>query len=244
MADSPDAPLVSQLADYPLFMLKLFTYPRSLVRSFDWDDGATLRRIALYTLISLAILVAAFSDNRPLAASQHVLLSTFKGVMMRAHLRSWDWLGPVYGVFNLSQGEAMRLWDTLLTTGFLCYTFFASLIGLGVVARIRMAWRGLSWSYALGSGLLGYIALASCTALSLVPLTELLICRQCAVRLTLYILLNLAGWTYLGYYTLGDFGERPRGMLAHLTASLGYGTLQFLAAYLVFFVLIVCIIPM
>ena len=244
MADSPDAPLVSQLADYPLFVLKLFTFPRHLVRSFDWDDAAALRRLALYTLISLAILIAAFSDNRVLAEAARPLLSTFKGIMMRAHDRSWDWLGPFYAPFNIDHGEAKRLWDTLLTTGFLCYTFCASLLALAVVVRLRMAWRGLSWSYAMGSGLLGYIALASCTALSLVPLTELLICRQCAVRLTLYVLLNLAGWTYMGYYTLGDFGERPRGVLAHLTQSLGYGTLQFIAAYIVFFVLIVCIIPM
>lgn len=244
MAETPDAPLLTQLTEYPLFVLRLFTYPRSLVRSFDWEDPAVLRRLALYTLISLAILVLAFANNRQLAERDNVRLSTFKGVVMRAHDRSWDWLEPVYAPFNIEQGEAKRLWDTLLTTGFLSYTFLASLIALAVTARLRMAWRGLSWNYALGTGLLGFIPLTACVALSLVPLTELLICRECYVRGTLFGLLNLAGWTYFGYYTLGDFGERPRSCLLHLLKSAGYGLLQYVAAYVVFFILIVCIIPM
>lgn len=236
-------PLWAVLAGFLPFMLRLFTFPRQLVRNLDWDDPLTMRRIALYALLWLAILVLAFGDNRVLAEEARPLLSTFKGVVMRAHHASWDWLSPVYGVFQLGPGEAKRLWDTLLTTGFLSYTFLASLIALAVVVRLRM-WRcGIGWRHALGTALLGYLAGASCIALSLVPLAQLLICRECAVRLLLFVLLNVAGWTYIGYYTLADLGERPRAWPVHLVRSLGYGLAQYLIAYAIFFVLIAAIIP-
>jgi hypothetical protein len=244
MAETPDAPLLVQLADYPLFILRLFFHPRSVVRGYDWEDSAALRRIALYTVLSLALLVLAFANNRQLAERDNVRLSTYKGIVMRAHDRSWDWLAPVYAPLNVSQGEAKRLWDSLLTTGFLSYAFLAALAGIAVVARLRMAWRGLSWNHALGTGLLGLIPCATCVALALVPLTELLICRHCYVRGTLFAVLNLAGWAYLGYYTLGDLGERPPGCAAHFGKCLGYGVVQYAAAYIVFFALICCIIPL
>lgn len=226
------------------FILQLFTFPRQLVRNMDWDNSHTLQRVSLYTLIGLAILVLAFSDNRVLAPEDRPLLSTFKGVVMRAHDTSWDWLQPVYQPFELSLGEAKRLWDTLLTSGFLLYTFFASLIGMALVVRLRM-WRfGLGWRQALGTALLGYLAGVSCIALSLVPLAQLLICRECAVRLAIYFVLNLLGWAYLGFYTLADLGERPRHWYVHLAKCLGYGLGQYVIAYIVFFCLIVAIIPM
>ena len=236
-------PFWAVLAGFLPFMLRLFTFPRQLVRNLDWDDPLTMRRIALYALIWLTILVLAFDDNRVLADESRPLLSTFKGVVMRAHDTSWDWLSPVYGPFQLELGEAKRLWDTLLTTGFLAYTLMASLIAMAVVVRLRM-WRfGLGWRHALGTALLGYLAGASCIALSLVPLIELLICRDCIVRLLLFVLLNVTGWTYIGYYTLADLGERPRGWPVHLVRSLGYGLAQYIVAYVVFFVLIAAIIP-
>lgn len=226
------------------FSLRLFTSPRQVVRNMDWDDSRTLQRVSLYTLIGLAILVLAFSDNRVLAPEDKPLLSTFKGVVMRAHDTSWDWLEPVYQPFELSQGEAKRLWDTLLTSGFLLYTFFASLLGMALVVRLRM-WRfGLGWYQALGTALLGYLAGVSCIAVSLVPLMQLLICRECAVRLVLFSLLNIMGWAYLGFYTLADLGERPRRWYAHFARSLAYGLSQYVIAYIVFFLLIVAIIPM
>lgn len=237
-------PFWAVLTGFLPFMLRLFTFPRQLVRSLDWDDPLTMRRLALYALLWLAILILALDDNRVLADETRPLLSTFKGVVMRAHDTSWDWLSPVYGPFRLGPGEAKRLWDTLLTTGFLAYTFLASLISMAVVVRLRM-WRfGLGWRHALGTGLLGHLAGTSCIALSLVPLLQLLICRTCAVRLLLFVLLNAAGWTYIGYYTLADLGERPRGWTVHLVRSLGYGLAQYLIAYVVFFVLIATIIPL
>jgi hypothetical protein len=243
MRDEQPQAFWAVLAEFPLFVLRLFVHPRSLL-TLDFEDAPTRQRIALYCLLALAILVYVFSDNRVLAGAERPLLSTFKGIMMRAHDRSWDWLGPVYAPFHLDLGEAKRLWDTLCTTGFLTYTLFASLIGIAVVARIRMAWRGLTWWRALGTGLLGHLAAVCCIALSMVPLTELLICRECIVRGTLFVLLNLAGWSYLGYYTLGDLGERPRAALPHLWRCLWYGLMQYAVAYFVFFVLIVSIIPM
>ncbi len=237
-------PLWAVLAGFLPFVLRVFTYPRQLVRGLDWDDPLTIRRIALYALIWLTILVLAFGDNRVLAEESRPLLSTFKGVVMRAHDASWDWISPAYGAFGLSQGEARRLWDTLLTTGFLAYTFLASLLAMAVVVRLRM-WRfGLGWPHALGTALLGHLAGVSCIALSLVPLFELLVCRTCAVRLLMFIVLNAAGWTYIGYYTLADLGERPRGWAVHLVRSLGYGLAQYVIAYAVFFALIAAIIPL
>jgi hypothetical protein len=243
MRDEQPQALWAVLAEFPLFVLRLFTHPRSLI-TLDFEDTAIRQRTALYCFLGLVLVVLAFSDNRVLAGAERPLLSTFKGIMLRAHDRSWDWLGPVYAPFNLDQGEAKRLWDTLLTTGFLAYTLFASLIGIAVAARLRMAWRPLSWWRALGTGLLGHLAAVSCIALSLVPLAELLLCRHCVVRGALFTLLNLAGWSYLGYYTLGDLGERPRAWLPHLWRCLWYGLLQYVIAYIVFFVLIVAIIPM
>ncbi|MCH7471630.1 hypothetical protein IIA79_01570 [bacterium] len=232
------------IAEFPLFVLRLFVHPRSLVRSMDWDDPAARQRIALYTIIWLAILLFAFSDNRVLSTESRPRLSTYKAVVMRAHDRSWDWMSTVYAPINVSQGEAKRLWDTMLTSGFLAYVFLASLIALAVVVRLRMARFGLGWHHALGTGILGYLALVSCIALSLVPLTLLFICRVCWVRLTLYILLNFAAWAYLGYYTLGDLGERPAGWLKMLARSLAWGLAQYVVACLVFFVLMICILPL
>jgi hypothetical protein len=232
------------LADFLPFVLRLFTAPRQLVRRVDWDDPAELQRIALYTLIGLAILVLAFSDNRALSRKERPLLSTYKAVVMRAHDKSWDWLAPVYTPLNEEKQEAKRLWDTLLTTGFLAYVFFAGLIGMAIVVRLR-AWRfGIGWRQALGTGLLGYLAGVSCISLSLVPLTELLICRHCGVRLALFVLLNLAGWAYIGFYSLADLGERPRRWPVHLGKSLVYGLAQYVVAYLVFLILIAAVIPL
>jgi len=232
------------VVDFVPFVLRLFTNPRQLVRSLDWDDPAELQRLSLYLLIGLAILVLAFSDNRVLAEAERPLLSTYKGVVMRAHDTSWDWLEPVYSPLNVSQQEAKRLWDTLLTTGFLAFTFLASLLAMAVVVRLR-TWRfGLGWRQALGTALLGYLAGASCLALSLVPLTQLLICRHCFVRLILYIFLNLAGWTYLGFYSLADWGERPMRWPAHLGKSLLYGLAQYLIAFVIFLALIAAVIPL
>lgn len=274
------------LAEFPLFVLRVFVNPRSLVRTMKWDEPATLQRLSLYTVVWLAIIVLAFSNNHRLSETKiPPRLSTFKGIVMRAHDRSWSpppaqgaatytspsgessppgemsvpekfaspppaqgfmsnvWLQPVYGVFHLGQGEAKRLWDTLLTSGFLTYTLLAGLIAIAVVARLRM-WRfGLPWEQCIGTGILGYLAAVTCASLSLVPLGLLLICRHCGVRLALFILLNLAAWLYTGYFCLGDWSERPGGIRL-LGQSLGYGLLNYIAAYLVFFVLILCIIPM
>lgn len=243
MHGEPRATLWNTAAEFPLFVLRLFVHPRSLL-DLDFEDAATRQRIAMFCLLGLAIIVAAFSDNRVLADVERPLLSTFKGIIMRAHRTSWDWLGPVYAPFHLSQREAMRLWDTLLTTGFLAYTMFASLIGTAVVARIRMAWRRIGWWQALGTGMLGQLAAVSCIALSLVPLAELLICRECIIRGTLFVLLNIAGWCYMGYYALGDWGQVPQSWLLQLRDALGYGFVQYLAAYVVFLICIVAIIPM
>jgi len=232
------------LADFLPFVLRLFTNPRQVVRRVDWDDPAELQRIALYTLIGLTILVLAFSDNRALTRKERPLLSTYKAVVMRAHDDNWEWLEPVYAPLNVGQQQAKRLWDTLLTTGFLAYTLFAGLLSMAVVVRLR-TWRfGVGWRQALGTGLLGYLAGVSCIALSLVPLTELVICRHCGVRLVLFVLLNLAGWTYIGFYSLADLGERPGHWLAHLGKSLGYGLIQYAIAYVVFLILIAAIIPL
>jgi hypothetical protein len=194
-------------------------------------------------LLTLAIVVLAFSDNRRLSESVRPRLSTFKGVAMRAHITSWDWLEPAYRPLNISQGEARRLWDTLLTTGFLSYTMLAALLAIAVTARLRMLRFGLGWNHALGTGLLGLLPCLALVALSLVPLALMFICRECIVRATLCVLSNIAGWAYLGYYTLGDLGERPAG-LALLARSIGYGLLQYVIAYAVFFALIACVIPL
>ncbi len=257
--------LIGLLAEYPLFVLRLFTNPRSLVRGVDWNAPGTLERFALYVLLSLGILVLAFSDFRLLAETERPGLNTFKGIVMRAHERSWDsaetianmkdpeaqkaaqawsWLElrGVYGAFNLSRGEAKRLWDNLLLPGFLAYTFFAGLLATALIARLRMWVFHLGWEHAIGTGLLGYLASAACAALSLVPFALLLICRHCGVRLGLFILLNLAAWAYMGYFCLGDLGERPRGFML-LLKSLGYGLALYALTYLVFLALIMCIIP-
>lgn len=237
-------PLWGILAEFLPFVLRLFTSPRQLVRRVDWDDPAELQRVSLYALIGFAILLLAFSDNRALANKERPRLSTYKGVVMRAHDTSWDWLEPVYTPLNVSQPEAKRLWDTLLTTGFLAYTFFAGLLGMAVVVRLR-TWRfGIGWRQALGTGLLGYLAGASCIALSLVPLTQLLICRHCFVRPLLFVLLNLAGWAYIGFYSLADLGERPLHWLAHLGKSLVYGLIQCLIAFAILLILIAAVIPL
>jgi hypothetical protein len=64
------------------------------------------------------------------------------------------------------------------------------------------------------------------------------------VRAALFVLLNLAAWAYMGYYTLADLGARPVGGGALLLKSLGWGTAVYLATYAVFFVLIACVIPL
>ena len=132
----------------------------------------------------------------------------------------------------------------ILMPGFLAYTMLASLLALAAVARLRSRIFGIKWEYALGTGLLAHLALLSCLALSMVPLTLLFICRVCYVRLTLYIVLNILGWWYFGYYTLGDLGERRRGFVRQVATSIGYGLAQFVVAYVIFFALIVCVIPM
>ena len=136
-----------ELAGYPLFVLLLFINPRSLVRGTDYSNARVLRRLALYALITLTIIVLAFSDNTMRAGEAKPLLNSFKGVVMRAHMQSWElkddgkWplhIDAVYAPFGLGQGEAMRLWVTLLTSGFLLFTMLCALIGVGVVARVRM----------------------------------------------------------------------------------------------------------
>jgi len=227
-----------------MFLLRLLITPRSAVRSAEWDSRAHWWRLALYVLLTGGVVAWAFSDNRVLAEETRPLLSTFKGIVMRAHRESWDWLTPAYAWLNVGQGEAMRLWDTLLTTGFLLYTMFASLLALAVVARLRM-WRfNIAWEYSFGTALYGWVCLVPLTSLSLVPLMEVLICRHCGLRVALFIVLNLAGWAYLGFYTLGDLGERPAGWFPHLMKSLGYGLAQYVLAYIVFLILIACIIPL
>jgi hypothetical protein len=235
--------LLATLSEFPLFLVRLFVYPRQLVRSLDWDDPATLRRVALYAVIWLAILVLAFSDNRQLFDEQHYRLSTFKSVVMKAHDHSFDWMEPAYSLFNTDQREAKLLWDILLTSGFLAYTFFAAMLATAVVARLRMWRSGISWPMAIGTGLLGLMAAASCIALSLVPLALLFICRICAIRPVLFVLLNLASWTYVGYYSLADLGERPRAWHRHLGKSFCYGLVQYAIAYVICFVLVCTIIP-
>lgn len=241
MAEPPQ-PWWSLAGEFPLFMLRLFAHPRSLLRSSNWEDGETLRRTALFAVIWLGVLLLFFGSNRMLSDAERPRLSSFKAQVLRAHDRSWDWLAPAYTPLKVGQEEAKRLWDNLLTKRFLAYTLLAGLLATALVARLRMWRSGLPWEQALGTGLLGYTAAASCAALSLVPLTLLFICRHCGVRLALFILLNLAAWAYLGYYCLGDLRERPGG-LALLWRSLGYGLVLYAATYLVFFVLIMCVIP-
>jgi hypothetical protein len=248
-------PFWTVLAEFPLFVLRAFAYPRSLVRGMDWEKPETLQRLALYAVLWLALLVAAFSNNHRLSEAKRPRLSTFKGVVMRAHdaswdppaaLNGWDWLRlrPLYEPLNTSLPMAKRLWDTLLTTGFLCYTFLAGLLACAIVARLRM-WRfGLRWEYALGTGLVGYLTSLSLAALSLAPLALLLICRHCAVRLVLFVLLNIAAWTYMGYFTLADLGERPGNGFAMFGKSLAWGLIVFALTYAVFFTLIVPVLPL
>lgn len=235
--------LLTVLSEFPLFIVRLFIYPRQLVRSLDWDDPATLRRVALYAVIWLILLVLAFSDNRQLVDEQHYHLSTFKSVVMKAHDRSFDWMEPAYSLLNTDQREAKLLWDILLTSGFLAYTFFSAMLAMAVVARLRMWRSGISWPMAVGTGLLGLMATASCVALSLVPLALLFICRVCVIRPALFVLLSLASWTYLGYYSLADLGERPSAWHKHLGKSFCYGLVQYAVAYVIFFVLVCAIIP-
>jgi hypothetical protein len=247
-------PFWTVLAEFPLFALRAFTYPRSLVRGMDWEKPETLQRLGLYTLIWLALLVIALGNNRRLSEAERPRLSTFKGVVMRAHDASWepqpgqgwDWLRlrPLYEPLNTTLPMAKRLWDTLLTTGFLSYTFLAGLLATAVIARLRM-WRfGLRWEYAIGTGLLGYLTSATLAALSLAPLALLLICRHCAIRLVLFVVLNIAAWAYMGYFTLGDLGERPVNGGAMLLKSIAWGMLLFLLTYTVFFALVLPVIPM
>jgi membrane associated rhomboid family serine protease len=246
-------PFWTVLAEFPLFLLRAFAYPRSLVRGMDWEKPETLQRLALYSVIWLALLVVAVGNNRRMSEAERPRLSTLKGVVMRAHDASWDpppghgwdWLRlrPLYEPMNTTLPMAKRLWDTLLTTGFLSYTFLAGLLATALVARLRM-WRfGLRWEYALGTGLLGYLTSAALLALSLAPLALLLNCRHCLVRLVLFILLNIAAWAYMGYYTLADLGERPGG-IALLGKSLGWGLAVFVVTYAVFFALLLPVIPM
>jgi membrane associated rhomboid family serine protease len=247
-------PFWTVLAEFPVFVLRAFAYPRSLVRGMDWDKPETLQRLALYTVVWLALLVVAFSDHRQLSERERPQLSTFKGVVMRAHDASWDpatkgdnwdwlWLRPLYEPLNTTLPMAKRLWDTLLTTGFLSYTFLAGMLATALVARLRM-WRfGLRWEYALGTGLLGYLTSASLAALSLVPLALLLICRHCGVRLALFVLLNLLAWAYLGYFTLADLGERPASQPAMALKSLAWGFVVFALTYGVFFLLVLPVLP-
>ncbi|MDQ3024362.1 MAG: hypothetical protein M3R04_08285 [bacterium] len=248
-------PFWTVLAEFPLFVLRAFAYPRSMVRGMDWEKPETLQRLGLYSLIWLALLVIALGSNRKLSEAERPRLSTFKGVVMRAHDASWDpelvgsgWdrmrLSPLYEPLNTSLPMAKRLWDTLLTTGFLSYAFFAGLLATALVARLRM-WRfGLRWEYALGTGLLAYLTAASLVALSLAPLGLLLICRHCFIRLALFVLLNIAAWGYMGYYTLADLGERPGSGLAMLGKSIGWGVVVFLITYAIFFTLVLPVIPL
>ena len=112
-----------------------------------------------------------------------------------------------------------------------------------VVARLRMWRSGISWQMAIGTGLLGLMAAASCIALSLVPIALLFICRICVIRPVLFVLLNLAGWAYLGFYSLADLGERPRAWYRHFGKSLCYGFIQYAIAYVILFILVCTIIP-
>lgn len=252
-APPPSPPFWTVLAEFPLFVLRVFVNPRSVVRSLDWEKPATLQRLALYALIWLGILVWAFSDNRLLAEEPRPALSTFKGVAMRAHDRSWDgsregwqWLRlhSAYRVVNLNIDAAKRLWDTLLTSGFLALTFFLGLLATAIVARLRM-WRfGLAWDYALGTGLLAYLTAVTLLAVSLAPLGLLLICRNCTIRLVLYVLLNIGAWAYFGYFTLADLGVRPVGALALLGKSIAWGLGQFVLAYVLFLLLLLAVFPL
>jgi hypothetical protein len=244
MREQASAPFWTILAEYPHFVLRAFLNPRSLLRSIDFSDPLARQRLWLYAVLWLTVLVLFFADNRRLADVTHPQLSTYKALVMKAHDRSWDWVGLPYAPFGKTQHGAKLLWDTLLTTRFLSYTLLCSLIGMAAVARLRM-WRyRLGWDYALGTGLLGHLALTACLALAMVPLTELLICRHCIVRFTLFLGFNVLGWWYLGFYTLGDLGERRGGWFAQATACIGYGLVQYLAAYAVFLVLLVGVIPM
>ncbi|MCC7479598.1 hypothetical protein IT575_14240 [bacterium] len=258
--------LLALLAEFPLFILRLFCNPRSLVRGIDWSHEGVLPRYSLLSLLALSLLVIGFSDFRSLAQEERPPLATFKAIVMRAHERSWDsaealariedpaareaaaawsWLQlkGIYSVFNMDKGEARRLWDILLLPGLLVYTLFAGLLATALIARLRM-WRfKLGWEHAIGTGMLAYLSALSCAALSLVPLGLLLICRHCGVRLALFILLNLAAWIYMGYFCLGDLGERPRGFPL-LAKSLAYGLPLYLLTYIPFLALIMCVIPM
>lgn len=243
MGNSADLTLWGMLVQYPSFLLELLLHPRQLLRRQNWQDHASNLRLSLYLLISLVILLLAFSDSRQLAAVAQPPLSSFKGIMMRAHSASFDWLQPLYGPFGIDQAYAMRSWDAMLMPGFVAWTLFAALCGIAAVARLRM-WRfSLDWNHALGTGILGYISLVACQCLALVPLGLLLICRHCGIRLALFILFWLLGWFYLGYYTLADLGERPRSTPATFLRSLGYGLVQAVLASIVFWLLLWPVIP-
>ncbi len=231
------------LVQYPSFLLELLLHPRQLLRRQNWQDPASALSLSLYLLLSLTLLWLAFADSRLLASLASPELSSFKGIVMRAHLKSFDWLSVVYAPYGIDQAYAMRMWDTLLMPGFVAWTLFSALCSVTALARLRM-WRfGLDWPHAIGTGLLGLIGLLACQCLALIPLGLLLICRHCGVRLSLFILFWLLGWFYLGYYSLADLGERPRSIAATLFRSLGYGMLQALLASLVFWLLLLPVIP-
>lgn len=231
------------LVQYPSFLLELLVHPRQLLRRLNWQDPGTALSISFHTLLSLMIICLGFSDSRQMASLAAPPLSSFKGIVIRAHIKSFDWLSVIYEPYGLDRDYAMRMWDTLLMPGFVAWTLFSALIAIAVLARLRMWRSGLDWNQAISTGILGLIPLLACQCLALIPLGLLLICRHCGVRLALFIILWLAGWFYLGYYSLADLGERPRGVLHTFGRSLLYGGLQALLGGLVFWLLILPVIP-
>ena len=230
------------LVQYPGFLLELLLHPRQLLRRIRWDDPAGAVRLSLYLLLSLGIFCWGFSDSRQLAGDPLPALSSFKGIVIHLHQTRFDGLSSVYGPLGLNQTQALAIWDTMLMPRFVAWTLFATLLGIAVLARLRMLRCGLDWNHAIGTGILGLLGLLLCQGLALIPLT-LLLSRFSTARLLLGGLLWLAGWFYLGYYSLADLGERPRGMLATLWRSLLYGFIQALIAGLVFWLLVLPVIP-
>jgi hypothetical protein len=245
-------PFWTVLAEFPLFVLRAFAHPRSLVRGMDWDKPEALQRLALYAVLWLGLLVLAFGSSRNMSELERPRLNTFKGIVMRAHDRSWDppaeyrfRLRPLYEAFGPDHGAAKRLWDALLRPGFIALSLLLGLLATAIVARLRM-WRrpGMAWEYALGTGMLAYLPAATLAAAALVPLALFFICRVCVVRQVLFVVLNLAAWAYMGYFLLGDLGERPYGALATLGKSLAYGLPMFVLTYLIFFALVLGFVPL